>query len=32
MFLKIWLGEKPADAQLKKLLLGEAEEAPRNMY
>jgi hypothetical protein len=32
MFLKIWLGEKPADAQLKKLLLGEQEEAQRNAY
>jgi hypothetical protein len=32
MFLKIWLGEKPADAQLKKLLLGEVEEAQRTMY
>jgi hypothetical protein len=31
MFLKIWLGEKPADAQLKKLLLGEIEESPRTM-
>lgn len=32
MFLKIWLGEKPADAQLKKLLLGEAEDQPRTTY
>jgi hypothetical protein len=30
MFLKIWLGEKPADAQLKKLLLGESEDQNRS--
>jgi hypothetical protein len=29
MFLKIWLGEKPADTQLKKLLLGESEDQAR---
>ena len=29
VILKIWLGEQPADAKLKKLLLGEIEESPR---
>ncbi|MDB5838807.1 MAG: hypothetical protein JWQ23_759 [Herminiimonas sp.] len=32
VFLKIWLGENPADARLKKLLLGEVEETPRPTY
>lgn len=27
--LKIWLGEQPADAKLKKLMLGESEETSR---
>ena len=30
VILKIWLGENPADAKLKNLLLGEAEDAPRS--
>lgn len=29
VLLKIWLGEYPADAKLKKALLGESEETPR---
>lgn len=28
MLLKIWLGEKPADAKLKSALLGDADSAP----
>jgi hypothetical protein len=32
MFLKIWLGERPADLQLKKHLLGESEEPVRTAY
>jgi hypothetical protein len=30
MVLKIWLGERPADAKLKKLLLGEVEDTSRS--
>lgn len=30
VFLKIWLGDNPADAKLKQALLGEGEESPRN--
>lgn len=30
VILKIWLGEQPADAKLKRLLLGEVEESPRS--
>lgn len=29
VILKIWLGEQPADAKLKKLLLGEVEDSQR---
>jgi hypothetical protein len=31
VILKIWLGEQPADAKLKKLLLGEVEETSRSI-
>lgn len=30
MILKIWLGDQPADAKLKKLLLGEVEDTSRS--
>lgn len=32
VLLKIWLGERPADAKLKKQLLGEADEPARASY
>lgn len=31
VILKIWLGEQPADAKLKKLLLGEVEDSQRQV-